>query len=72
MCCTGKDRIRNLTPRQKFQPNQPVVAAPVEPKKIVMKKVKPKKVKLSEVELKEVELEIVPHITRRRKRTKKV
>ena len=68
MCCTGKNRVRNLTPRQKFQPNQPVVVkvVPVKPKKVTLKKVK-----LSEVELKEVELKIVPHTTRRRKRTKK-
>ncbi len=31
MCCTGKDRKRNLTPRQKFQPDQPV-AVEVGPK----------------------------------------
>ena len=67
MCCTGKNRVRKLTPRQKFQPNQPVVDKVAESKPKIIKStktvfVKPKKVKLSEV---------ASHTTRRRKRTKK-
>ncbi len=66
MCCTGKDRVRNLTPRQKFRPNQPVVVEAV-PIKLMPVVVEP----AESVRLSEVEPKVAPHTGQRKKRKKR-